>query len=127
MPYLPPDEVRSVTLLQKGHLYVPGHPTPPSDIFAFGTLTYELANLKMPFRNTSLLDLVWSVGNRKCQSLSFMPRGCFKTIISRCWSLTRRTTFKDILTTILRDDTSFSTRYRSSASISSDLLCTVRQ
>lgn len=127
LPYLTPDEIRSVTQLPNGELFLPVKPTPSSDIFAFGTLTYELVTLKSPFQNQSLLELVWSIGNNRVQSLEFLPRSCFRSVIHRCWSLTKRTTFKNILSSI-QDNTLFPpNRYSSTSLPLSSQLCTLRQ
>ncbi|XP_019852299.1 PREDICTED: kinase suppressor of Ras 1-like [Amphimedon queenslandica] len=127
LPYLTPEEIRSITQLSNGYLFLPTKPTPSTDIFAFGTIAYELTTLKLPFLNQSLLDLIWSVGNNGHQSLKLLPRSCFRSVIHRCWSHTRRTTFKDILSSI-QDNTSFPpTRFSSTSLPLSSQHCTLRQ
>ena len=118
LAYLPPEDIQQVQQLKSGKkFHLSTKPNQSSDIYAFGTITYELMTLKLPFHNETLLDLVWSVGNYQYQSVSLIPQSKFRSIIKRCWTITRRTTFKDILTSI-QDNLSLPVKLRSSYSTS---------
>lgn len=115
--YLPPEEVRAISQHSQSQFYLPVKPSNSSDVFAFGTLTYELVTIATPFKNQSLVDLVWNVGNGRCQPLTLVPKSRLKSVISRCWNLQKRPTFKDILTSV-QDNIIIPQRFHSSYSTS---------
>ena len=99
--YLPPEDIRALEE-KDGEMALTTRPSCSGDVFAFGTIVYELVTLEKPFKNASLLNLIWQVGNGVCQSLSLLPRGRFKGIISHCWSEShsKRLSFKEILSSV---------------------------
>ena len=88
--------------MDRGQLYLQSRPTVHGDIFAFGTITYELVTMNKPFKSTPLVSQIWQVGNGKCQPLTLLPRSRFRSIIHRCWRdfQTKRPSFVDILASV---------------------------
>lgn len=99
--YLPPEDVKEL-VSRNGQVVLPTRPSYSSDIFAFGSIVYELVTLESPFKNSSPLSIIWQVGNGRSQCLSLLQRGRFKGLISRCWATCqyRRPSFKQIISTV---------------------------
>ena len=112
---LPPEDVRALSL-HHGSLVLPNPPSFKPDIFAFGTLLYELVLLGKPFKNVSRECVIWSIGSGRFQPLSLLPRDRLRGIIQRCWRLSpdSRPTFKSILTDVEQNVPVFSTQPGSS-------------
>ena len=126
--YLPDEEIRSVCYKIKGQMILKTQPSFTSDVFAFGTLAYELVTLKLPFKDVPLINLIWLVGNGNHQPLTLLSRDIFRSVITHCWNqhLIRRPTFKEVLTS-LKDDIMLPLSYTSTCSYSvPSQLCTLR-
>lgn len=101
MIYLPPEDIRAIEEHNR-QAVLPSRPSCSADMFAFGSIVYELVTLEKPFKATDLLSLIWQVGNGKTQSLSLLSRGKFRRMITRCWSESpaQRPSFKEILSSV---------------------------
>ncbi len=71
-------------------------------ISSSSTLIYELVNLQKPFQSVPAEAVIWRVGRGECQSLTLVPKGRLRTLISRCWAEqpSSRPSFKELLTTL---------------------------
>lgn len=108
---LPPEDMRAISLYH-GELFLCNPPGMKEDVFAFGTLLYELVLLCKPFKNVSRECLIWRVGSGHLQPLSLLPRDRLRGIIQRCWQLSpdSRPTFKNILSDVEQNVPVFSTQ-----------------
>nr|CAB3260089.1 kinase suppressor of Ras 2 [Phallusia mammillata] len=69
-----------------------------SDVYAFGTVWYELMSGSWPFNGFPAESIIWQVGSGKKQNLSQMPGGKdIKDILMQAWSYdpSRRPDFSD--------------------------------
>ncbi|XP_041367513.1 raf homolog serine/threonine-protein kinase-like [Gigantopelta aegis] len=58
-----------------------------SDVFAFGTLMYEVMNGDFPYIDIPVESLIWQVGQGRRQCLEKLPCSAgLKTIIEDCWA-----------------------------------------
>ena len=125
--YLPHEEIRSVCYQSTRQMILKTQPSFASDVFAYGTLTYELVSLELPFKDVPLIDIIWCVGNGHHQQLTLLSKGRFRSVITRCWNQhsIRRPTFKEVLTSI-QDDVVLPLSYNSTSSYSvPSQLCTL--
>ncbi len=113
--YLSAEEVRRISVNNNNVLVLPTQPSFTSDILAYGTIAYELMTLERPYTNLSLVDLVWKLGNGLYQSLDLLPKGRFRSIISKCWSTvpTKRPKFNKILSQVQDDSQQLLGKYSS--------------
>ena len=83
--YLPPEIVRVLKALQQSNMDLPF--TERSDVYAFGTVWYELLYNEWPFRNQPVESIIWQVGCGVKQTLSVVasPRDV-KSILMTCWA-----------------------------------------
>ncbi|XP_005102666.1 kinase suppressor of Ras 2 isoform X2 [Aplysia californica] len=81
--YLAPEIIRSLQAMQQSDLPF----TKMSDLYAFGTVWYELLCNEWPFRSQPCETVIWQVGKGIKQSLSTVsaPREV-KEILMSCWS-----------------------------------------
>ena len=103
--YLPGEDVQKIHVGSSKQLVLSSQPSFSSDVFAYGTIAYELMTLERPYNNLPLVDLIWKLGNHDYQSLEGVAKGRFRSVISRCWSqqASKRPTFKKTLT-MVQDD-----------------------
>ena len=94
-------------------------PSFTSDVFTFGTITYELVSMELPFKDVPLIELIWCVGNGHHQPLTLLSKGRFRSVITRCWNqhLIKRPTFEKVFTSI-QDDVILPLSYTSTSSYS---------
>ncbi|RUS83373.1 hypothetical protein EGW08_008876 [Elysia chlorotica] len=83
--YLAPEIIRSLKAMQQSQPDLPF--TNMSDLYAFGTVWYELLCNDWPFRGQPCETVIWQVGRGIKQSLSLVtaPREV-KEILMSCWS-----------------------------------------
>lgn len=101
--YLSAEDVQRISSIDSKQLILESQPFSfTSDVFAYGTIVYELTTLKRPYHNLSLVDLIWKLGNMEYQPLDALPKNRFRSIISKCWSICplKRPSFKKILASV---------------------------
>lgn len=83
--YLAPEIIRALKALQHSNMDLPF--TQKSDLYAFGTVWYELLCNEWPFRSQPCETVIWQVGCGMKQSLSTVnaPREV-KDILMSCWA-----------------------------------------
>lgn len=83
--YLAPELIRALKALQHSNMDLPF--TKMSDLYAFGTVWYELLCNEWPFRSQPCETVIWQVGRGMKQSLSTVsaPREV-KDILMSCWA-----------------------------------------
>ncbi|CAL1528760.1 unnamed protein product [Lymnaea stagnalis] len=83
--YLAPEIIRSLKAMQQSQTDLPF--TKMSDLYAFGTVWYELLCNDWPFRSQPCETVIWQVGRGIKQSLSTVtaPREV-KEILMSCWT-----------------------------------------
>ncbi|KAK7087945.1 kinase suppressor of Ras 2-like [Littorina saxatilis] len=83
--YLAPEIIRALKALQHSNMDLPF--TEKSDLYAFGTVWYELLCNEWPFRSQPCETVIWQVGCGMKQSLSTVnaPREV-KDILMSCWA-----------------------------------------
>ncbi|GFR92725.1 kinase suppressor of Ras [Elysia marginata] len=83
--YLAPEIIRSLKAMQQSQPDLPF--TKMSDLYAFGTVWYELLCNDWPFRSQPCETVIWQVGRGVKQSLSTVaaPREV-KEILMSCWA-----------------------------------------
>ncbi|ESO97857.1 hypothetical protein LOTGIDRAFT_104167 [Lottia gigantea] len=83
--YLSPEIIRTLHARQSVNMEIPF--TEMSDIYAFGTMWYELLVSDWPFKSHPAETIIWQVGRGMKQSLSYIgaPREV-KDILMSCWA-----------------------------------------
>lgn len=107
LPYLPPESIRALCCNNRGRLLCRERASYVGDVFAFGTLVYELLTLETPLSSLSVEELIWAVGQGHTQSLSRLPKSRFCRLISQCWrnNPELRPSFNELLAAIEQDAT----------------------
>lgn len=103
LPYLAPEILRSLTTLQDAP--DSSQFTMATDMYAFGTVWYEMCSGAWPFRKQIPEAIIWQVGKGVKPSLSNVdvPREV-KDTLTVCWAYDpeKRPTFGDLLRTLER-------------------------
>lgn len=86
--YMAPEIIRALRVPDPKSLVPPSLPyTKESDMYAFGTVWYELLTSSLPFQGYSAESIIWQVGNGRKQSLShFQGSKEVKDILMACWA-----------------------------------------
>ncbi|GAB6022451.1 hypothetical protein CHUAL_006563 [Chamberlinius hualienensis] len=86
LTYVSPEMMRSLTVLPPRTMQtIPS--TKSSDVFAFGTVLYELFAEQWPFQGQVSHCIMWQVGNGHIQSLKNIKCSHgIKNLLSQCWS-----------------------------------------
>ncbi|XP_002159189.2 kinase suppressor of Ras 2 [Hydra vulgaris] len=100
LTYLSPELMKS---LRKNGIYLScsERPTYKSDVFAYGTLLYEIFLGRYPFHGVLPEIIIWKICNRHVDVLKDVEFPLiFKDLIQSCWKseLNERPEFQDILT-----------------------------
>ncbi|KAG5331254.1 KSR1 Kinase, partial [Acromyrmex charruanus] len=101
--YLAPEIVRRLKPLNRGQDKLPY--SIESDVFAFGTIWYELLCGEWPFRGQPTEAIIWQVGKGMKQSLSYLQASRdVKDVLMYCWSYhaKRRLDFIEIIILLKR-------------------------
>lgn len=86
--YMAPEIIRALRVPEPRSLTPPSLPyTKESDMYAFGTVWYELLTSSLPFQGYCAESIIWQVGNGRKQSLShFQGSKEVKDILMACWA-----------------------------------------
>lgn len=97
--------LRSPTERRVCKVQLKGRPTLPADVFAFGTIVYELMLLEYPYKTLPLETQIWRIGRGDLQDLALIPKGRLRSIICCCWAENpqHRPSFKELLAGIEQD------------------------
>ncbi|XP_024888059.1 kinase suppressor of Ras 2-like isoform X1 [Temnothorax curvispinosus] len=101
--YLAPEIIRRLRPLNRGQDKIPY--SIGSDVYAFGTIWYELLCSEWPFRGQPTEAIVWQVGKGMKQSLANLQASRdVKDILMHCWSYhpTKRLDFIEIINLLKR-------------------------
>lgn len=86
LSYISPELISSLQI--EPPKIFPTHPyTQQSDIYAFGSLLYELLAEKFPFHDQHPHAIIWQVASgKRCSLHNFRFINGLKTLIKKCWS-----------------------------------------
>lgn len=86
--YMAPEIIRALRVPDENSFVAPSLPyTKESDMYAFGTVWYELLTSTWPFQGYSPESIIWQVGNGRKQSLSNLQGSKeVKDILMACWA-----------------------------------------
>lgn len=85
--YMAPEIIRALRVPDPKSLAPPLPYTKESDMYAFGTVWYELLTSSWPFQGYCAESIIWQVGNGRKQSLSnFQGSKEVKDILMACWA-----------------------------------------
>uniref|UniRef100_T1IZJ7 Protein kinase domain-containing protein n=1 Tax=Strigamia maritima TaxID=126957 RepID=T1IZJ7_STRMM len=113
--YFSPELMCSLQLLPP-HLVIQTAPSQQSDVYAFGTLLYELVTKQWPMQGEHAHSIIWRVSSGKGQSLDHMKApSTIKDLLAMCWSFdfNHRPSFSQIVQHLQRS-VSLHRRYSSS-------------
>ncbi|RWS07978.1 kinase suppressor of Ras (KSR)-like protein [Dinothrombium tinctorium] len=86
LTYLSPELMRCLQV-EPPLVYSNSGFTPESDIYAFGTILYELLLLKYPYNRQSPHTVIWLIGNGVHDSIDHIKcSNILKSIIACCWN-----------------------------------------
>lgn len=90
--------------------------TKESDVYAFGTLLFEILSNKYPYQKLETDQIIWKIGNGIHESVEQLKcDSILKSLLSRCWSPTpeKRPAFSLIVKN-LQENVSLHKRHSSS-------------
>ncbi|VDN23334.1 unnamed protein product [Dibothriocephalus latus] len=100
MCYVAPETIRALNICCVDSEAASDLPfTPETDVFAFGTVWYELLTSEYPFKGLPTETLLYLVGNGVKPGLAMRCPKDFKEILVQCWSFHphRRPEFTNIV------------------------------
>lgn len=98
LTYIAPEILRTI-VVDPPVLYTTAEYTKESDVFAFGTIVYELVTWRYPFFGQPPEIIVWKICTNQCQQVdSIKSARAVKRLMDICWSFdaTDRPSFSDI-------------------------------
>ncbi|CAN7941140.1 unnamed protein product [Ixodes hexagonus] len=85
LTYLAPELMRCLTV-EPPCVYPASEPSQEADVYAFGTVLYELIGERFPFRCQHPHCIIWQIASGQQQSLNDLQcTSSFKTLIHECW------------------------------------------
>ena len=111
-----PELIRSIEYSPKG-LVMKNEYTQESDVYAFGTIMYEMTAYRFPFERLSIDSIIWRVGSGECETVQKINcADSFRQLMTRCWNQNpaRRLSFSIILRFLTQDNFSIHRRFSSS-------------
>ncbi|KAM7285367.1 hypothetical protein ISCGN_032310 [Ixodes scapularis] len=85
LTYLAPELMRRLRI-EPPCVYPAGEPSQETDVYAFGTVLYELIAERFPFRCQHPHCVIWQIASGQQQSLDDLRcPSSFKTLIHECW------------------------------------------
>lgn len=116
LSYLSPELVRSIEF-RGSQLILKNEYTHESDVYAFGTILYEMSAYRFPFQRLTVESIVWRVGSGESETVHKVPcSDTLRQLMSSCWhqNPARRLSFPAIHQYLGTENVSLRRRFSSS-------------
>lgn len=116
LSYLSPELVRSIEF-RGNQLILKNEYTQESDVYAFGTILFEMSAYKFPFERLTVESIVWRVGSGESETVHKVPCSeSLRQLMNSCWNQNpaRRLSFPIIHRFLTQGNFSLQRRFSSS-------------